>query len=127
MTRLKSDKVAAIVAYEPVQFVFPTGEAPPSTSPFVPVEVPLAEFQKLTEIPIQIVFGDNLDKSPLWTAVFPEAQAFVAAVNAHGGNAELVHLPEIGIEGKTHFPMADLNNLLIADLLQQFLEKNGLD
>jgi hypothetical protein len=38
-----------------------------------------------------------------------------------------VHLPEIGIHGNTHFPFSDLNNLEIADLMYQFLEKEGLN
>ena len=33
------------------------------------------------------------------------------------------HLPEIGIRGNTHFPFSDLNNLEIADLMYEFLEK----
>jgi len=29
------------------------------------------------------------------------------------GNAILVHLPEIGIKGNTHFPFSDLNNVQV--------------
>ncbi|MFR5879950.1 MAG: hypothetical protein ACLUEQ_03600 [Cloacibacillus evryensis] len=39
----------------------------------------------------------------------------------------LVHLPEIGIRGNTHFPFSDLNNIEIADLLSKFLKEKGLD
>jgi hypothetical protein len=39
----------------------------------------------------------------------------------------LVHLPEIGIRGNTHFPFSDLNNVQIADLMSEFLKKKGLD
>jgi hypothetical protein len=49
------------------------------------------------------------------------------AVNRHGGDVTLVHLPEMGIRGNTHFPFSDLNNLQIADLLSAFLEEKGLD
>jgi hypothetical protein len=41
--------------------------------------------------------------------------------------ATLVHLPEIGIRGNTHFPMSDLNNLQIADQLSKFLTEKKLD
>jgi len=44
-----------------------------------------------------------------------------------GGDATLVHLPEIGIRGNTHFPFSDLNNQQIADLMSRFLAKKGLD
>jgi hypothetical protein len=55
------------------------------------------------------------------------AKLFVEAVNRHGGNAKNVMLPEIAIRGNTHFPMLDLNNVRIADLLSQFLKEHGLD
>ncbi len=45
----------------------------------------------------------------------------------HGGDVTLVHLPEIGIKGNTHFPMSDLNNLEIADHLSGFFKKKNLD
>jgi hypothetical protein len=48
-------------------------------------------------------------------------------VNRRGGDATVVHLPELGIRGNTHFPFSDLNNLEIADLLFKFLEKKGLN
>lgn len=44
-----------------------------------------------------------------------------------GGDVTVVHLPEIGIRGNTHFPFSDLNNLEIADLMSEFLKTKGLD
>jgi hypothetical protein len=55
------------------------------------------------------------------------AKLWVAAVNKHGGNARLVHLPEIGIRGNTHFPFSDLNNVEIADQVSKFLAEKKLD
>ena len=49
------------------------------------------------------------------------------AVNRRGGDVTLVHLPEVGIRGNTHFPFSDLNNLQIADLMSAWLNKKGLD
>ena len=49
------------------------------------------------------------------------------AVNRHGGDVTIVHLPEMGIYGNTHFPFSDLNNLEIADLLSDWLKEKGLD
>lgn len=54
-------------------------------------------------------------------------QLMVDALNAHGGDAELLHLPQIGVFGNSHFPMSDLNGDEIADLLLQFLNEKGLD
>jgi hypothetical protein len=55
------------------------------------------------------------------------ARLWVDAVNRHGGNATLIHLPERGITGNTHFLMSDLNNVEIADLVSQWLTEKKLD
>jgi hypothetical protein len=48
-------------------------------------------------------------------------------VNAHGGHAEILELPRIGIKGNTHLAFADLNNVAVADQLSAFLKRNKLD
>lgn len=96
--------------------------------------MPVAEFKKLTQIPIQVVFGDNIPTSPTtppgldnWRTAIVQARLFVDAVNRHGGDAELLHLPVVGVYGNTHFPFSDLNNREVADLLSQYLKLKGLD
>ena len=133
-TALRSRNVRAIIAYEPTVFLMPAGESPPPPGYAPAVPVPPAEFDRLNEIPIQIVFGDNIATDPagifgvdLWVRSVPAAEAFVAAVNARGGNAELLHLPAAGLAGNTHFPFSDLNNLAVADLLSEHLTRHGLD
>ena len=66
----------------------------------------------------KIVFGDIIPTvtSPyarldLWYRSSVVAKQFVDAVIAHSGEAELLHLPEIGVYGNTHFPFSDLNNV----------------
>ena len=39
----------------------------------------------------------------------------------------VVHLPEIGVHGNTHFPFSDLNNTQVADLMSKFLSEKKLD
>ncbi|WP_334162644.1 alpha/beta hydrolase [Phenylobacterium sp.] len=128
LTAIKSDMAAAIVAYENPGFVLPESEnrgvAP---GPYGPAYVSDAEFQKLTRIPIQLVWGDNIEKSATWSAAYKQSEAFVRLVNARGGKAELLHLPARGLHGNTHIPFADLNNAAVADLLAEFLHQNGLD
>ena len=55
------------------------------------------------------------------------ARLWVDAVNRHGGDARLVHLPDQGVRGNTHFLMSDLNNVQIADLVSRFLAEKRLD
>ncbi|WP_369820746.1 alpha/beta fold hydrolase [Rhizobacter sp. Root1221] len=136
---MNNPRVRAIVSYEPGSgFVFPEGELPapmPSaTGPLEGVAVPPAEFAKLTRIPIVIYYGDNIPSEPSkhfgednWRVRLQMARLWAAAVNRHGGNATVVHLPEIGIRGNTHFPFSDLNNGEIAGLLSAFLRTHGLD
>lgn len=133
-TALKSGNVRAIVSYEPTVFLYPEGETPPPPGFAPALPVPAAEFDKLTEIPIQVVFGDNIASEAagifgvdLWVRSVPAAEAFVAAVNARGGQAELLHLPDAGLTGNTHFPFSDLNNVEVADLLSRYLAEHGLD
>lgn len=143
-TAIKSNQVKGIVAYEPGSgFVFPENEMPepmPSaTGILLPTPVKIAEFQKLTRIPIIIYYGDNIptEKNGYagqqnagqdnWRVRLKMAQLWVDKINQHGGKAQLVHLPDIEVYGNTHFPFSDLNNQQIAELLSQWLHKNKLD
>jgi len=128
LTAMKSSNVVGIVAYENVGYVYPPGEGPGTApGPFGPVEVPLADFMKLTRIPLQMVWGDNTQKSDRYRPTVEESRRFVQLVNEHGGNAQLLLLPEAGLQGNTHIPFADLNNVAVADLLSEFLREQHLD
>jgi len=96
--------------------------------------VPMAQFLKLTRIPIVVYYSDNIPSEPSknfgqdnWRVRLAMARLWTAAVNRHGGDATLVHLPDIGIRGNTHFPFSDLNNVQIADLMSGFLARKGID
>jgi hypothetical protein len=141
LMRTRDARVAGIVAYEPGAFVFPD-DAPPepieTLDPEVavhaePILVPPDAFRRLTEIPIQLVYGDNIQLQPsaimgveFWRVNMLRRRQFVAAVNDRGGHVEILDLPEIGITGNTHFPFSDLGNDRIADLMVDFLERSGL-
>jgi len=139
VTAMKSPEVRAIVAYEPGSgFVFPEGEVPaPMTSSGGSLEavgVPLADFMKLTRIPVVVLYGDNIPAAPTtnasqdsWRIRLAMARLWRDAVNRRGGDVTLVHLPDLGIRGNTHFPFSDLNSLQIADLLSDFLRSKRLD
>lgn len=139
LTAIKNANVKAIVAFEPGSgFIFPQGELPqamPSAAgTLTPEAVPAPDFQKLTKIPIIIYYGDNFPEQPTiergqdnWRVRLDMAKLWVETINRHGGDARLVHLPELGILGNTHFMMSDLNNVQIADLVSQFLRDKKLD
>lgn len=139
MMAIKNQNVRAVVAYEPGSgFIFPEGEVPspmPSSAGTLEASsVPLSDFMQLTKIPIVIYYGDNIPNQPSenpsqdnWRVRLAMARLWADAVNRHGGDVTVVHLPEIGIRGNTHFPFSDLNNVEIADLLSKFLKEKGLD
>lgn len=55
----------------------------------------------------------------------PAADAEMA--NSRGGDVTVIHLPDVGLHGNTHFPMSDLNNEDVASLLAEWLHEKGLD
>jgi len=136
---VKNQNVKAIVSYEPGSgFIFPEGEVPPpmpsSGGTLQATAVPLSDFTKLTKIPIVIYYGDNIPDKPNtnpgqdgWRVRLEMAKLWRDAVNKYGGDVTVVHLPEIGIKGNTHFPFSDLNNVEIADLLSAWLKEKRLD
>lgn len=137
------DQVKGIIAFEPGEFAFPDNDVPadiPSKIKFLaeagnaPQLVSEKEFQVLTRMPILIIMGDNIsDKESnnfgveLWRVVKKRATQFVDTVNRHGGHAELVILPDVGIHGNTHFAFADKNNIQVANLVKNYLHQQGLD
>ena len=140
LTALRTDKIRAIVAYEPggSPRLFPEGEVPETVeTSFGPIEgtgIPLEDFKKLTKMPIIIFYGDHIATEPTdnygpdqWRGEIKLGRDFAAAVNRHGGDCTVVHLPEIGIKGNTHFMFSDLNNVELADLLSKWLAEKGLN
>ena len=128
LAALRSDNISGIVAYENVGYVFPEGEGPDiPEGPFGPVEVPLEEFMKLTAIPLQMVWGDNVDRVDNYRSALAQSRQFVDLINRYGGQAQLLMLRDAGLTGNTHIPFADMNNVEVADLLSAFLGEHGLD
>lgn len=81
------------------------------------MEIPLSDFNKLTKIWNKDHWRSGLEMAKIWAST----------INKHGGDANVIHLPEIGIKGNTHFPFSDLNNIQVADQLSKWLKEKGLD
>jgi hypothetical protein len=137
-TAIGNTNIKAVASYEPGgDFLFPEGEAPHlpfAGRTFTPPTVPLSDFMQLTKIPVVVYYGDNIPDQPStnpgqeqWRVFRATARLWRDAVNKHGGDVTLVELPAVGIRGNTHFPMSDVNNVQIADLLSKFLADKGLD
>lgn len=112
-----TDHVAAIVAIEP-------GGAPGTDS---------QEFQTLLEkkIPVTMYFGDYIDNgdpaiqaTAMWQAMRQTCYDFEQAYTEQGGNCTVVDLPEEGITGNSHFMFQELNNDVIADHIENWIQSN---
>ena len=112
-----TDHIAAIVAIEP-------GGAPSADS---------VDFQTLAEknIPITMYFGDYIDNgdpaiqaTAAWQGMRQTCYDFEQAYNAQGGNCTVIDLPEEGITGNDHFMFQDLNNDVIAQHVENWIQEN---
>ncbi|HIT86762.1 MAG TPA: alpha/beta fold hydrolase [Candidatus Coprocola pullicola] len=112
-----TDHIAAIIAIEP-------GMAP---------EVDSKEYHALLEkdIPITFYYGDYIGEeytdvpaASMWAMMASTADVFDEAYTAAGGNSTVVHLPEEGIMGNDHFMFQDLNNDVIAEHVENWIQEN---
>lgn len=114
---LYTDHVAAIVAIEP-------GAAP---------EVDSDAYSAMVEqnIPVTFYYGDYIGEeftdvpaAAMWSMMAASADTFTEAYNAAGGSSTVVHLPDEGITGNDHFMFQDLNNDVIADHIEAWIQEN---
>jgi len=99
----------------------------------ISIEMPCAaltapQVATLAKIPILVMFGDHLGDvtgGPAnWANSFDTCQKFVQQVKDAGGDAEMMHLPKLGIHGNSHMLMQDKNNLQLADLILAWLDNH---
>ncbi len=104
----RPDKIKAVVAVE-------------SASAGNPDKAPA-----LKNIPVLMVFGDNVDLHPRWVAYRKLDLQYAAAVRAAGGKVDVINLPDLGIKGNSHMVMMDKNNDAVADVIGKWLVDQGL-
>ena len=112
-----TDHVAAIVAIEP-------GGAPQADS-----DAYNALLEQ--EIPVTFYYGDYIGEeftdvpaAALWTMMASTADTFTETFNAAGGNSTVIRLPDEGITGNSHFMFQELNNDVIADHIETWIQEN---
>lgn len=87
------------------------------------------QIRELITIPLLVVFGDYLENetgipSHSWKNYHDGWDKFVKHLNAAGGNARLIYLPDLGIRGNSHMLMQDTNNQQIADIILNWITDN---
>jgi len=87
-----------------------------------------AQLSTLAKIPTLIMFGDHLDDvsgGPAnWGQSFRSCSTFVDELKKAGGDAEMMHLPALGIKGNSHMLMQDRNSDQLADLVIAWIDKH---
>lgn len=134
----KTGKIKGIVAWEPgAMLPFPDDKPRPKTDfpdehEYVMVSPDI--FEKYTHIPTLIIYGDYIPDKPSgnpevdeWGVRLQLARLWAKEVNQRGGDVTVIHLPDLGYHGNTHFPFSDLNNIEMADLMSKWLKEKGLD
>ena len=105
--KISNDGIAGIISIEPAA-------CPSADSDLTPY----------LKIPSLVMFGDFVELSTRWAPRLKACREFVTKVNAQGGKAELLVLPEIGIKGNTHMLMQDNNSIELAALLSTWIENH---
>ena len=104
------DKVKAVIAVEP------SGAPDPAK----------ADLAKLKGVPHLFVWGDYLDRQDLWKRITPNVDKYEAALREQGGIIDRIDLPKAGMRGNSHMLMMDKNSDQVAQLVQDWMAKNGL-
>jgi pimeloyl-ACP methyl ester carboxylesterase len=108
VAQARPDKIKALVAVEPA------------------VAGDKEKAANLKDIPVLIVYGDNIATDTRWPKMRQIGLDYADAVRAAGGKVDVVNLPDVGIKGNSHMMMMDKNNGQIADLIDKWLADKGL-
>lgn len=108
MAQLRPDKIKGVVAVEPA------------------VAGDKAQAGNLKNTPTLVIYGDYIAGDSRWPKMRQIGLDYAEAVRAAGGRFDVVNLPEIGIKGNSHMLMMDKNNKAIADLIGDWLKRQGL-
>ena len=104
------DKVKAVVLIEP------SGAPDPAK----------VDVSKVKGIPHLAVWGDNMDKFPVWSRIVATPNKYLDAAKAGGVKIDIDDLPTAGIKGNSHMLMMDKNSDQIAKRVQDWLAAQGM-
>ena len=86
----------------------------------------------LVKIPTLIMFGDHLDDVVFnlpsgrwsWPDALASCERYADQIQKSGGDAQVMHLPSIGIKGNSHMLMQDKNSDSLADLVIAWIDRH---
>jgi len=93
-----------------------------------PADLTDAQVATLAKIPTLMVFGDHLGDVAggivNWQTAHDTCLALVDKMRAAGGDAQMMHLPKLGLKGNSHMLMQDKNSLQVADLVIEWIDEH---
>jgi pimeloyl-ACP methyl ester carboxylesterase len=104
------DKVKAVVLIEP------SGAPDPAK----------VDSAKVKGIPHLVVWGDFLDKVPIWSRIVLTPNKYLDALKAAGSTVDIFDLPTLGLKGNSHMVMMDKNSDQVAKRVQDWLAAQGM-
>lgn len=83
----------------------------------------------LAKVPTLIIFGDHLPVPTgftpnTWEDRFKDCSTFVSRIKKANGQIQIVHTPDLGVQGNSHMLMHDRNSLQIADVILKWIDEN---
>lgn len=84
------------------------------------------QVDRLKNVPMLAIYGDYINDDARWPKIRANGVGFLEEVRKAGGRYDVVDIPTIGIRGNSHMLMMDKNNLEVAAVIQNWLEKQGL-
>jgi pimeloyl-ACP methyl ester carboxylesterase len=87
-----------------------------------------AQIATLAKIPTLVMFGDHLSEvvgGPVnWQQAYEGCAVFVQQLRDAGGDAQMLHLPDLGIRGNSHMLMQDRNSDQLAALVTRWIDRH---
>lgn len=74
-------------------------------------------------MPIMVLWGDYVDRSPRWAPRLKLCREFAEAANKAGGKVENIVLPDLGIKGNSHMLMQDRNSIELAAWMWDWIDR----
>jgi hypothetical protein len=84
------------------------------------------DVNRVKHIPHMTMWGDFIDRSPLWQRYRGNVETYTGALAASGGRADTIDLAALNIRGNTHMLMMDDNSDDIATIVNDWMIRNGL-
>lgn len=82
------------------------------------------EAMPLQTVPLLVLYGDFLDRHPLWPGIRQRVETYLGPCLGAQGRGAIVDLPKEGARGNSHFLMMDLNSLELATQVETWLSGN---